>query len=107
MKIIHLDELVDICGYFTSNTSVNNGYGCKHKDQEEIDTCSYINKPHGKCYSWSCPLANEADLQDMKNHNMDLYNDWKDEKYDPSEMGGQYMLVPEILITPPQEEDNK
>ena len=33
----------------------------------------------GKCYSWSCPIACKADLQDMKEIDMDLYNEYKDE----------------------------
>ena len=92
-KIIHIDEMVEICGFFTTDIEVNNGYGCKHPEQEEtdIDHCTW--KEHGKCYSWSCPLANEADLEDMKEYDMKLYEDWKDERADPTEMGGQYLVI--------------
>ena len=96
-KIIHIDEMVEKCGFFTSNTNVNNSYGCKHPDQEEIDEDYETKKPHGKCYAWSCPLANEADLEDMKELDKDLYNEWKDEKYDPTEMGGNYLVVDEEI----------
>jgi hypothetical protein len=47
-----LAELVTRCGYFTSETPVNNGYGCWHPDQEERR-----GDGPGSCYSFSCPLA--------------------------------------------------
>lgn len=106
MKIIHIDEMVEICGFFTTETTVNNGYGCKHPNQEETDVDFRTDKKHGKCYCWSCPLANEADLQDMKKLDQELYDDWKDEEYDPTEMGGEYMIVDETLTTSPIEVKN-
>lgn len=30
-ELIHIDNLCSRCGFFTSNTSVNGGYGCNHK----------------------------------------------------------------------------
>jgi len=42
-------------------------------------------RQQGKCYSFSCPIANEANLEDLKKYDIDYYNEWKDEKYDPSE----------------------
>ena len=50
-------------------------------------------KLQGKCYSFSCPIANECDLEDLKAHDNDLYNEWKDEDYDPSESGADLMLI--------------
>lgn len=47
----HIDELCRRCGHF-ENTGVNNGYGCAHPDQEEVEN------GHGKCYAFSCPLGN-------------------------------------------------
>lgn len=52
-----INEFADICGYFDSNTDVNNGYGCVHKDQEMQDIDSKTNNTIGMCYAWSCPLA--------------------------------------------------
>jgi len=92
-KIIHIDEMISVCGYFTSDTTVNNGYGCVHPDQESKGIDFRTNKIHGKCYAFSCPLAHEADLQDMKELDNDLYEEWKKEEYDPTEMGGDYLVV--------------
>ena len=158
-KIIPLDELVAICGYFTGGTPVNNGYGCTHPkcEEKEIVRLNYPDsRPHdeqfkqklfmiamrkkygsmhqiieavktkdgkqyaikvkselihddsflkqfgckqmGKCYSFSCPVANEADLEDMKELDNELYNEWKDEEYDPCDAGGDYMIISGALI---------
>ena len=29
---MHIDNLCECCGYFTSNTQVNGGYGCNHEE---------------------------------------------------------------------------
>lgn len=31
-ELIHIDNLCNKCGFFTSDTMVNGGYGCNHKD---------------------------------------------------------------------------
>lgn len=31
-ELIHIDNLCNKCGFFTSDTLVNSGYGCNHKD---------------------------------------------------------------------------
>lgn len=90
-KIIDLNDLTGVCGYSESKTGVNNFYGCKHPDCKESEEYE-PGKSMGKCYSFSCPLASEADLKDLKKWNNELYEDWKDEG-DPSEMGGELMLV--------------
>jgi hypothetical protein len=36
-KVISIDELADLCGYFTSATDANNGYGCNHPEQENYE----------------------------------------------------------------------
>lgn len=50
-------------------------------------------KLQGKCYSFSCPLASECDLQGLQEHDQELYEEWENEEYDPSEMGANLMLV--------------
>lgn len=50
-------------------------------------------KLQGKCYSFSCPLASECDLQDLQEYDTELYNQWKDEEYQPNEAGANLMLV--------------
>ena len=34
-ELIHIDNLCSRCGFFTSDTSVNGGYGCNHKDCDD------------------------------------------------------------------------
>lgn len=31
-ELIHIDDLCNRCGFFTSDTRVNGAYGCNHKD---------------------------------------------------------------------------
>ena len=89
MKIINIDEMSCICGYFNGNTNVNNGYGCDHPEQEEYEmayvdedgcTWSYKDvedtqpkKKQGKCYHFSCPLAGRCDLEDVKDYDPEEY----------------------------------
>jgi len=108
MKVVHIDELANVCGYFTTQTDANNHYGCNHPDQEEFemlyrDEHGYTrrdyeesdtpNAKQGKCYAWSCPLATECHLEDLKEHSHEYYEVWKDCKYDPSEAGADLVLV--------------
>lgn len=153
--VVDLDELIRVCGYFNSDTPVNNFYGCNHPDCEEKEIVKVrkdgeherfprnieqrillislrkkygswqniqkaieteegksfandikFNKIHepdfiaqfgcklqGKCYSFSCPIASECNLEDLKEHDTDLYNEWKNAKYGPSESGAELMLI--------------
>lgn len=105
MEIVHIDELTNVCGYFTNRTDANNHYGCNHPDQDEFemmyrnedDYTSRIGRgtrvKQGMCYSWSCPLATECDLQDLKEHDPERYDEWKDVEFDPSEAGANLVLV--------------
>lgn len=34
-ELIHIDNLCNKCGFFTSDTPVNGGYGCNHKDCDD------------------------------------------------------------------------
>ena len=91
MKVVTIDDLMSVCGYATSETDANNGYGCNHPGQEEYEMLwkdedgfthrGYENdeaKPktkQGKCYSFSCPLAESClSLSCLKEHDKDLYN---------------------------------
>ena len=142
-KIIHLDTMVEICGYFyTDNKNwCNNGYNCSHKDCEDkvlfdkngnkVDLDKMIRKYYqqfnlkrkrvlkkknkeyrqkrnntaywvekfnlkyvGRCFSFSCPLANRADLQDMQELNKELANEFED---NIAAMDGDYMVVDDAL----------
>lgn len=105
MEIVHIDELTNVCGYFTDRTDANNHYGCNHPDQEEFEmmyqdeegyterTGRGMKVKQGMCYAWSCPLATECDLQDLKEHDPERYDEWKDVEFDPSEAGANLVLV--------------
>ena len=58
-KAIHLDTLVRKCGYFHTDTYVNNGYGCNHPDQEDTELDEETVKEQGRCFSCSCPISSE------------------------------------------------
>ena len=67
----HIDSVSAKCGFFTTDTTVNNAYGCTHSEQEEKDEDSRTGKMHGKCYCFACPLGSEADEQDFTEHGED------------------------------------
>ena len=57
------------CGYFYNaylekDFTCNNGYNCRHPEQQETATNEATGEEIGMCYSWSCPLAYEADEED-------------------------------------------
>jgi len=56
-ELIDLDDLTRICGYFDSDSDANNGYGCIHPEN--------IKDNEGECHSYSCPVAVEAEYEDM------------------------------------------
>lgn len=97
-KIVHINELTDICGFFNSTTQVNNGYGCDHPNQIETDIDQNTHKEQGKCYSFSCPLANEADLSDLKEYDIYAYEEWKDEVGEPADNGAELLVIYDELV---------
>ena len=48
---LHIDALIQRCGWFTSATDVNGGYGCNHPEQRECEG------GQGRCHTSSCPVA--------------------------------------------------
>ncbi len=78
--LIQIDDLMSECGYgYQDESGINNCYNCNHNDQEEFEMIN--NRKVGKCYSWSCPLGPKADLQDMKELDPDLYEEYKSEAW--------------------------
>lgn len=57
LEIMHIDNLTEECGMFTTNTELNSGYGCLAKQNTEHPGC---------CYSFACPIATEADEEDSQ-----------------------------------------
>lgn len=50
-------------------------------------------KRQGICMSYTCPVAFQADLEDLKTYDQDLYEEWKDEDSEPHEVGADLMVV--------------
>lgn len=105
MKVVHIDELANVCGYFTTKTDINSGYGCNHPEQECFEIAYQDDEGYtriedkepkvkqGRCHCYSCPLATECNLEDLKKYSPEDYDDWKDHEYDPSESGANLVLV--------------
>ena len=71
-ELMELNTLANQCGFFYNKEfrypdlpDVNNGYNCDHPEQKEYEEIE--GKRIGKCYSFSCPLAYEADREDCEN----------------------------------------
>ncbi len=87
--IVEINDLMNHCGYGTSQTDANSGYGCNHPEQEETEFCleedgytyrvgisqdemeqlkkrgdEHI-KEQGRCDPFSCPLGSQCDEQDL------------------------------------------
>jgi len=75
--LIDINTLVTECGMFKDT-------------QEEPYSCGQ--RGPQSCSMLDCPIAYAAMLEDLKEHDMDLYNEYKDEEFDPSEMGAGWMV---------------
>lgn len=67
-ELIHIDELIKVCGHFTWDTELNGGYGCNHTSPSKQEV--------GKCYAFDCPIAYMADLEDFKKLHLELYQEY-------------------------------
>lgn len=70
-ELMELNTLANQCGYFFNYgfddfdaPNVNNGYNCRHPNQEEYEKIK--GKKIGKCYAFSCPMAYSADGLDCQ-----------------------------------------
>ncbi len=88
-KLLQLDSVSDECGFFCDTDGLNNGYGCSFPDDWE----GYEKQEPGCCFGFDCPVANEADLDDLKKFDSDLYHEYKDAKYGPIECGSDWMVM--------------
>ncbi len=95
-KLIHLDDLVRVCGLFNGETNKNNGYGCKSRSKRKDN--------HGECHYYDCPIAVTASLKELKDFDQNLYEQFlpdfkeelrkgkKEEDLFPHEVGSEWML---------------
>lgn len=67
-----IDDLSTECGLFHTGPNVKNGgYGCASRSKDKQEP--------GCCFAFDCPLAHQADLEDLKKHDDVLYEQYKDE----------------------------
>ncbi len=78
-ETMHINRLANRCGYFFNayldaeeNFACNNGYNCKHPEQEETNINPETGHKIGKCYAWSCPLAVPAYDEDEPDSDIDF-----------------------------------
>jgi hypothetical protein len=88
-KLIHLDDLTQRCGYFavTKNRDgswKNNGYGCTHRGNKESP---------GACYSCSCPVACNADYENLRELDPELAKEYEEEQKEHGFIESQWMIV--------------
>ncbi len=74
-EIVHLDALVDVCGFFNADTETFGGHGCKHPDQESRDP----ETGEGQCddcpLAWRlCPDQEERDAEIMRKAELEPEN---------------------------------
>lgn len=67
-KLIHLDDLVRVCGLFNGESNKNNGYGCISRSKRKDNP--------GECHYFDCPIAVTASLKELKDFDRDLYEQY-------------------------------
>lgn len=72
-QLLHIDALASVCEMFVSGSKKNGGYGCKSKSKDK--------QMPGCCYAFDCPLAYEADIEDLKDFDPILYDQYKNDEY--------------------------
>ena len=75
-KIWELNDFANQCGYFYNaylekGISMNNGYNCRHTECEDTEKDEVTGEEIGRSFSFSCPLACEADQEDFNNTEID------------------------------------
>jgi len=83
-KLIYLDDLIKRCGYFNANTQLNNGYGCKHRGNKD--------EP-GKCFSFCCPVAVNADYEDLLKLDPELAKEYEESEKECGFIECDWMVV--------------
>lgn len=84
--------------YAFGKGNINNGYNCKHPEQENVEDVGYRGKKKcGCCFCFSCPLGIEAEQQDLtdKSHPDAIQDemDWDGLCEDGEVLEGEYLLV--------------
>lgn len=88
-EVYEINELANRCGHFFNavlseeNFIYNNGYNCRHPQQEEREFNERTGHMVVACFSWSCPLGYQADEEDFASKEIDLrgYTDYEENTF--------------------------
>lgn len=95
-ELIQINDLCCQCGFFYNDKSwINNGYNCNHPDCDEREDDDKGNSI-GRCHTWSCPIATEADLHDLKRLDESLYQEYKDSADKEGHIDSDWMVFERI-----------
>jgi len=88
-KLIYLDDLTRRCGYFATTkyrdgSWKNNGYGCTHRGNKD--------EP-GKCFSFCCPVAVNADYEDLLELDPELAKEYEETQKQYDFIETEWMVV--------------
>ena len=67
------------------NKLIKKHWDTRNNYNDEYWTKKLRLKKVGKCYTFSCPIAHSTDLEDMKNIDKELYNEYKATGDDPED----------------------
>lgn len=92
--IWNIDHVIEACGYFTARTTVNNGYGCRHPEQQDVEDERGPVPPRpatcGRCFAFTCPLGSELSPSEDPEDRQEFI----DRDMDPADFSdGEWMLV--------------
>jgi len=84
-ELLSIYHVADRCGFFTTETDLNGGYGCTFPEKEK----GYP----GCCYQFDCPVSHEASLEDLRKMDQDLYEEYKHCTGDLEDHGSEWMVM--------------
>jgi hypothetical protein len=99
-RLIMIDELTSICGYYNGSVSVNNGYGCDHPECEDTEFDDEAGKEQGRCFTFSCPIAWQADLEDLQELDPGLAEEYKNDALPDGTIDSDWMVYDDCKPLP-------
>jgi len=82
-RLITIDDLACRCGYYRQ-IEEGDGYGCFHPLGDDHDN-------EGHCRTYGCPVAIEADIEDLKRLDNYLYEEYKGDARDDGGIESDWM----------------
>jgi len=78
-EMMTLNQLTQVCGFFSEESSVNNYYNCLHPENEDQEEDETLNKKIGKCIHFYCPVASDQEEEDFDgwsgDHKMQIHDE--------------------------------